>query len=147
MKRVAVAAGSLVGLAAVGAIGFAVFQHYDHAGFVQDAGRACGSLDTAVPSAPPPAALTLPGTQKLLRVLSQGSTTLVVASAPGARTDIVAVRDSTVQALEREGYRSTGSDAEPGYEAEARLSGKGSATVKVRPLCTGRLEVRYTLLG
>jgi len=33
----------------------------------------------------------------------------------------------------------------PGYEAEAQLGGTADASLKVRPLCQDRLEVRLTL--
>ena len=34
-----------------------------------------------------------------------------------------------------------------GYEAEAELSGIVDGTIRVKPLCTDRLEVRYKLEG
>ncbi|MCW2600496.1 MAG: hypothetical protein JWM02_2325 [Frankiales bacterium] len=137
----------MVVLGALGFGGFRAFEFFDHRGVVKDAERACGTLDTPSGAAALPSGLTLPGNQKLLRVDTQGKTTLVVASVEGHRAGVVAARDAVVTQLATQGYARKGTDQEPGYEAEAQLGGKGDASVRVRPLCTGRLEVRYTLRG
>ena len=138
---------ALVVAAGLGFGGFAVFEHFDRAGIVKDAQRSCGNLDTPTGSPALPTGFALPSGQKLLKVESQGKTTLVVASVDGARSGVVKARDAVVADLLAAGYTKTGTDQEPGYEAEAQLGGKGDASVKVRPLCSGRLEVRYTLRG
>ena len=138
---------ALVVLAGLGAGGWAVFEHFDRQGVVKDSERACGTLDTPSASGAFPTGLTLPADAKLLRIQTQGKTTLVVASVAGTRDDVVTVRDTVVAALATQGFTKTGTDQEPGYEAEAQLSGKADASLRVRPLCTGRLELRFTLRG
>ena len=138
---------AVVVLAGVGSGGFAVFEHFDRQELVAAAERSCGSVDAPKAGATLPSGFALPSGQTLLRVETQGKTTLVVASAVGQRGDIVKVRDGIVTAMVADGYTKAGADAEPGYEADAQLSGKGEGSIKVRPLCTDRLEVRYTLRG
>jgi hypothetical protein len=60
---------------------------------------------------------------------------------------VVHVRDAVLASLASQGYTRTGTDQEPGIEAEGQFGGKGEGTLKVKPLCTGRLSVRYTLRG
>jgi hypothetical protein len=51
-----------------------------------------------------------------------------------------------VAELEKAGYKKSGSDQEPTFEADATVSKDGADdTVNVRPLCSGRLVVRYTI--
>ncbi|MGB8650319.1 MAG: hypothetical protein WCD35_06620 [Mycobacteriales bacterium] len=138
---------ALLAVAALGLGGWAVFEHFDRAGIVKDSKRACGALDTPSGSSALPTGFTLPSGQKLLRVETQGKTSLVVASAEGQRGDIVKVRDAVLAELASQGYTKKGTDQEPGYEAEAELGGKTEGTLKVKPLCTDRLEVRYKLQG
>lgn len=137
----------VVVLAVLAVAGFAVFEHFDRAGIKKDAGRGCGSLDTPASGTTPPAGFVLPSGQKLLRVQKQGSTTLVVASAEGTRDDIVLVRDGVVSALKGQGFTVRKTDQEPGFEAEAQLAGISTGSLRVKPLCTDRLEIRYTLEG
>lgn len=148
MKRrwVIVVVGLLV-VVAVGGVGFAVFEHFDRAALAKDAGRACGGLDTPTGGLTLPAGLTLPVGQRLLRVQTQGRTTVATASTAGNPGDIVRVRDRVLAALEKQGYRVTRTDQEPGYEAEAQLAGTAGGSLRVRPLCSGRLEIRYRIEG
>ena len=81
----------------------------------------------------------------MLNVATQGATTVVFASEPGGRDDIVAVRDKVLADLAKAGYRVVGTDQEPGYEAEAELAGTHPGSLKVSPLCEGLLEVRYKI--
>jgi hypothetical protein len=94
-----------------------------------------------------PSTLTLPTKEKLLSVTTQGKTTLVIASVPGTRAEVVKIRDAVVNELATQGFTKKGSDQEPGYEAEAQLTGKADASLRVRPLCSGRIELRYTVRG
>jgi hypothetical protein len=132
----------VVGLAAGG---WAVFEHYDRAGLVKNGERACGTLDTPKPGVALPPGITLPDGLKLLDVVTQGKTVLVVTSREGVRKDVVKVRDEVVQQLAAVGFTKKSQDQEPGYEAEAQLGGRADASLKVRPLCADRLEVRLTL--
>lgn len=142
--RVALA---LVVLAVLAVVGFRVFEHFDQAGIKKDATRACGDLDTPTGGATVPARLTLPAGQKLLRVQTQGKTTVVFTSAAGGRDDILSVRESVLTALKSQGYTVKGTDQEPGIEAEAELEGTAAGTLRVKPLCTDRLEIRYKIEG
>jgi hypothetical protein len=137
----------IAAVAAVAVVGFLVVEKADRAGIKKDAGRGCGGLDTATPGATLPPALDLPSGQKLLRVQEQGRTTVAVASAEGTRDDIVLVRDGIASALRGQGFTIPKTDQEPGFEAEAQLGGKATGSLRVKPLCTGRLEIRYTLAG
>ena len=125
--------------------GWKVFEHFDHAGVIKDSERSCGTLDTPDPTAALPPGITVPPGLKLLRVVTQGKTILVVTSRDGVRKDVVTVRDEIVQELAALGFTKKGQDQEPGYEAEAQLSGTANASLRVRPLCTNRLEVRLTI--
>lgn len=108
----------------------------------------CEQLDRpAVDTLPVPAYLKLPNDQKLLRVQTQGRTTVVFSSTTGGRADLVDVRDQVLTALEPQGFSVVGTDQEPGFEAEAQIAGPSDGTVRVVPLCAGRIQVRYKLEG
>jgi hypothetical protein len=137
---------ALVAVVALAIGGWRVFEHYERAGKIKDANKACAGLDTVTPGAVLPAGFELPSGQTLLRVDKQGKTSIVYASTAGGRDDLVAIRDRTVEALKAEGYRVTGTDQEPTYEADAAISkGDIDDSVNVRPLCTGKVVIRYTL--
>jgi len=108
----------------------------------------CEQLDRpAAEAKPPPAYLTLPADQKLLRVQTQGRTTVVFASTAGGRADLVDVRDRVLAMLKTQQFSVAGTDQEPGFEAEAQIAGPSEGTVRVTPLCVGRVVVRYKLEG
>jgi hypothetical protein len=145
MSRVVKILLALVVLAGLGLGGWAVFEHFDRAGVIKDSKRTCGTLDTPDATATLPPGVTLPDGLTLLRVVTQGKTVLVISSTAGKRADVVAVRDDLVSKLAAAGFTKKSTDQEPGYEAEADLRGTADAHLKVRPLCTGRLEVRLTI--
>jgi hypothetical protein len=147
MNRLVKVLLALVVAAGLGVGGWQVFEHFDRAGVVKDSKRACGTLDTPEAGATTPAGLVLPEGLKLLRVQTQGKTTLVVTSTEGKRSDVVQVRDRLIRELAGQGWTKKGADQEPGLEAEAQFGGAVDASVRVRPLCTGRLEVRLTIRG
>jgi hypothetical protein len=136
---------ALVVVAGLAAGGWAVFEHFDRAGVVKDSERACGTLDTPDGSATLPPGIALPEGLKLLRVVTQGKTLLVVSSQAGSRHDVVKVRDQIVTELKAAGFTKKSEDQEPGFEAEAQLGGTADASLRVRPLCQDRLEIRLTL--
>ena len=138
---------ALVVVAALAAGGWMVFEHFERQGVAKKGERACGTLDTPKAGVSLPAGIALPEGLKLLDVITQGKTVVVVASREGTRQEVVEVRDDLVQQLSAVGFTKTGTDQEPGYEAEAQLGGRVDASLKVRPLCTDRLEVRLTLRG
>lgn len=137
---------ALVGVVALGLGGWYVFERVARAGKVKDAGKPCTNLDVVTPGAVVPTGFSLPAGQKLLRVEKQGKTSIVYASLDGTRTDLVDIRDRTVEALKANGYKLTGTDQEPTYEADAAISkGNIDDSLNVRPLCSGKVVVRYTL--
>ena len=140
-------AAAVVVLALLGGLGFWLFERNERAGIASKATEPCGTLDTPEGNPTLPAGLTLPGGQKLLRVQKQGKTSVAFASIPGGRDDIVEARDAVLGALKNQGFTVKGTDQEPGYEAEAELAGTADGTLRVKPLCEGRLEVRYKIEG
>jgi hypothetical protein len=139
-----VVAGIVVVAALVG-LGFYLFERHERSGIAAKAEEPCGTLDTPAAGATLPAGLALPADQKLLRVQTQGKTTVAFTSTAGGRDDIVATRDRVLDLLKTRGFTVKGTDQEPGYEAEAELSGVVEGTIRVKPLCTGRLEIRYKI--
>lgn len=142
----------LVGAVAVavlvaGGAGFAVFERHEREGLATTSEQACAGRDKPAPGSPSSLPLGLPLTEgeTVLEVATQGKTTVAFASEPGGRDDIVAVRDKVLVDLARAGYTVVGVDQEPGYEAEAELTGTHPGSVKVSPLCEGLLEVRYKI--
>ena len=107
----------------------------------------CGGKDTPVGGGTVPPALALPADAKLLRVASQGRTVVVFTSTAGSREDLVAIRDRVLDHLKARGSTVVGTDQEPGAEAEAEVGGTFDGTLRVTPLCAGRVEVRYKVEG
>ena len=122
-KPAVVALVVVLALIALGGIGFAVFEHHERGGLVAKSERPCDGREKPVAGGPASLPLGLPATAgvTLLNVATQGSTTVAF------------------------GYTVEGTDQEPGYEAEAELAGTHEGTLKVSPLCTGLLEVRYKI--
>lgn len=135
---------ALVTAVALGGAGFAVFERFERAGIAEAASDTCEGRITSTASALP-FDLPLSVGEQVLRVDTQGVTTVAFASLPGGRDDIVARRDAVLRDLQAAGYRVTETDQEPGYEAEAQLAGPHVGTLRVKPLCTGLLEVRYKI--
>lgn len=147
MRRPVIALVVVVAVGALGAGGWALKEHHERSGIVKRSERACGTLDQPDAGAPAQLPLGLPTTagESVLRVTTQGKTTIAFAKIAGGRSDIVAVRDRVLADLRGAHYTVTGTDQEPSYEAEARLGGTHTGTLKVSPLCTGLLEVRYSI--
>lgn len=135
---------AVVSAVMLGGAGFVVFEKFERAGIAEAATVDCEGRTTSTASALP---LDLPLSEgaQVLRVDTQGATTVAFASLPGGRDDIVARRDAVLRDLQAAGYRVTGSDQEPGFEAEAQIAGPHEGTVRIKPLCTGLLEVRYKI--
>jgi hypothetical protein len=145
-KRILIAVIAVAVIVGIVLGGWAIFEHFDRAGKIKDAGKPCGGLDVVTGTPTVPSGFTLPDGQRLLQVQSQGKTQILYASTDGGRNDIVHVRDEVTQALTADGYKVTHTDQEPTYEAEATVSKNGTDdTVQVQPLCSGRLRVRYIL--
>jgi hypothetical protein len=147
MKRNAIRAiAAVIVLVVVIAGGWAVFEHFDRAGKIKDAKKSCTGLDVVAPGATVPTGFTLPDGQKLLKVQKQGKTSVVYASVDGTRNDLVHIRDSVLTALKAQGYKVTHTDQEPTYEADGAVSkGDLDDSINVRPLCSGKAVIRYTL--
>jgi hypothetical protein len=104
---------------------------------------ACGPLPSADPSAELPGDLPALADQVLYRTSTQGKTVIVFGVVP--QGDFVAVRDDLVTSLTAAGWTIDGTDQES-VEAEAQFSKDTpttTGTVKVEPLCTGHVTVRY----
>lgn len=146
MKKIWIALAALVAVVAVALGGWALFEHFERADKIKDAKKSCADLDVVTPGATLPEGFTLPDGQKLLRVQTQGKTRVVFASIDGTRDDLVDIRDRTVDALKADGYKVTHTDQEPTFEADAAVSkGDLDDSINVRPLCSGKAVVRYTL--
>ncbi len=136
---------ALVLVAVLGGGGFYLFEKNERAGLAGAAGEACG--DDVAPSTSTTLPLGLPLTDgaAILRTATQGATTVAFTSIPGDRSTIVEVRDAVLADLKTAGYTVDGTDQEPTYEAEAQISGPHEGSIRVKPLCTGLLEVRYRI--
>ena len=136
-------------LAALGGVGFAVFERFERGELAARSGEPCNGRDQPAGGAPAALPLGLPLTEgeRVLSVATQGVITVAFAGLPGDRDDIVSTRDRVLADLTSAGYRVVGTDQEPGYEAEAQLDGPHEGTLKVSPLCEGLLEVRYRIDG
>lgn len=144
MRTPAKLAVAAVGVLALGAAGFTGFEVLERSELAGKATQDCSIEDRSTATALP-LGLPLTDGEEILDITSQGRTVVAFASEPGGRDDIVAVRDRVLVDLKGAGYTVVGTDQEPGYEAEAEISGPHEGTVKVSPLCTGLLEVRYKL--
>jgi hypothetical protein len=78
-------------------------------------------------------------------VASQGQTRAVRGVLRGEATDLVRVRDTAARQITSAGYTKTGSDEEPGFEAEAEFEGPREVNINVKPLCRGYLVLTYTV--
>jgi hypothetical protein len=146
MKRLIGLLVGVVVLAIVAFVGWRVFEHFDQQDKIKNANKSCASLDAPVGSPTVPNGFPLPAGQKLLNVQTTGKTSVVFASLPGTRSDLVSIRDRVAQELASSGYKVTGSDQEPTFEADATITKNGvDDTINVRPLCSGRVVIRYTI--
>jgi hypothetical protein len=146
MKRLIQLLVGVVVLAVVAFVGWRVFEHFDQQDKIKNANKSCATFDVVQGNPTPPTGFTLPSGQKLLNVQTTGKTSVIFASLPGTRDDLVSIRDSVEQQLVASGYKVTGGDQEPTFEADGTISKNGvDDTINVRPLCSGRVVVRYTV--
>jgi len=146
MKALVRVLAAIAVLALLALVGWRVFEHFDQQDKIKNANKSCASLDEPVGTPTLPAGFTLPSGQKLLNVQTIGKTSVVFASLPGTRADLVAIRDRVERELAGSGYTVTGGDQEPTFEADGVISKNGvDDTINVRPLCSGRAVVRYTI--
>jgi hypothetical protein len=78
-------------------------------------------------------------------VVTQGHTRAVQGVLRGEAADLVRVRDTAASQIVAAGYTRTGSDEEPGFEAEAEFEGPHEVSIKIKPLCRGYLALTYTV--
>jgi hypothetical protein len=107
----------------------------------------CGEAATPHPSVArqlPAGFLTVAG-WTATEAVTQGKTQAIRGVVVGNAENIVAVRDAAVAAIASAGYTKTGSDQEPGAEADADFSGPYQGNINVRALCRGYLVVTYTI--
>jgi hypothetical protein len=146
MKRVIGLLVGLVVIAVLAFVGWRIFEHFDQQDKIKNANKSCASLDAPSGTTTLPNGFTLPSGQKLLNVQTTGKTSVIFASLPGTRADLVKIRDQVEQELVTAGYTVTGGDQEPTFEADGTVSKNGvDDTINVRPLCSGRVVVRYTI--
>ena len=147
MNRLLIVPVALVAAAGLGFGGFLVFEHFEQGDLVKAAEQSCAPLDAPAMGTPTTLPLGLPRTagSTVLMVGAQGKTTIATAVLAGHRTDIVTVRDQVLSDLKSAGYTVTGTDAEPGFEAEAEVDGAHHGTVRVKPLCSGKLSITYKI--
>ncbi|MCU1591452.1 MAG: hypothetical protein JWP11_2708 [Frankiales bacterium] len=146
MKRLTSLLVGVVVLALVAFVGWRVFEHFDQQDKIKNANKSCDTFDVVKGTPTLPSGFTLPSGQKLLNVQTTGKTSVIFASLPGSRDDLVSIRDSVEHALVANGYKVTGGDQEPTFEADGTVSKNGvDDTINVRPLCSGRAVVRYTV--
>lgn len=111
----------------------------------QAAGKTCPAEISRTAAQPLPGDVTAPAGAKVYRSAAQGKTKIWFAAVPGDADELVKVRDNILKAMESAGYTIKDRDAEEGAEAEAEFEGPHEGTLRVKPLCTGNLEVRYKL--
>jgi len=115
----------------------------DGTGTAKPRATPCGALPTADPAATLPSGFPAPQ-QVLFDPATQGKASIVFGLVDDG--DFVKVRDDEVDRLKAAGYTIDGTDQES-VEAEASFSGPHRGTIKVEPLCEGRVTVRYKILG
>jgi hypothetical protein len=108
---------------------------------------ACGAKTTARPQlgAQLPAGFATVAGWTPSELVSQGKTRAVRGFLRGDADDIAAVRDAAVARIVAAGYLKTGSDQEPGFEADADFTGPHQGNINVRSLCQGFLLLTYTI--
>lgn len=107
------------------------------------AGTSCDGKLTRDPSLALPANLPTELSLLLTSTQNAGATRIYFGALP--ETDIVGARDDLSAKLVAKGYKIVGKDQEPGTEAEAQFAGPHDGTLRTRFLCTGYLEVRYSI--
>lgn len=107
------------------------------------AGTSCDGKLNRDPSLALPANLPTEATLLLTSMQTAGATKIYTGALP--ETDIVGARDDLSAKLVAKGYRIVSKDQEPGTEADAGFAGPHDGTLRTRFLCTGYLEVRYSI--
>lgn len=114
------------------------------AGSIADVAKCNSSYDSTAATPLPANFPTIDGTHPY-QYLTQGVTRIWFTTAPGTSSKLVSIRDSILAKLRTDGYHETEEDQEPGAEADLGFSGPHKGTAQVRPLCSGRIRVRYVL--
>ena len=76
--------------------------------------------------------------------VTQGKTVAVAGFVSGAPAAITVVRDEAFAKIITAGYKKTGSDEEPGFEADGDFAGPVAGNINVKTLCQSNLVVTYT---
>lgn len=103
----------------------------------------CGSSLDAKSARPLPRGLPVLPHTRAYEYIVDGSTQFWFATVPGSSNTIVDVRDGIKKALAVTGHVEIAQDQELGAEADYYFAGRYIGSVQVRPLCDGRLRVRY----
>ncbi len=79
--------------------------------------------------------------------VTQGKTTAIHGAVKGTPTQISTLRDTVFTQIRAAGYTVTGSDQEPGFEADGDFKGPNPGNINVKLLCKDYLLVTYTFGG
>jgi hypothetical protein len=112
------------------------------AGSVADVAK-CSSSLSAKSARPLPHGLPVPRRTHAYQYVVQGRTQFWFTTVPGSSSTLVDTRDRIKQGLTRAGFVKTAQDQELGAEADYYFAGPYLGSAQVRPLCHGRLRVRY----
>ena len=79
--------------------------------------------------------------------VTQGKTTAIHGVVKATPAQISTLRDTVFTQIKNAGYKVTGSDQEPGFEADGDFSGPNPGNINVKLLCQDYLLVTYTFGG
>jgi hypothetical protein len=112
------------------------------AGSIDDVAKCASSLD-APSSKPLPNGLPVPVRTHAYQYIVDGPTEFWFTTVPGSSNTIVDLRNEIKGELVKAGYVQIAQDQELGAEADFYFAGQYVGSVQVRPLCEGRIRVRY----
>ena len=79
--------------------------------------------------------------------VTQGTTTAIHGAVKATPAQITTLRDTVFTQIKGAGYKVTGSDQEPGFEADGDFTGPHPGNINVKLLCQDYLLVTYTFGG
>jgi hypothetical protein len=103
----------------------------------------CGSSLDAKSAQPLPTAFPVPPDTHAYQYVIDGPTQFWFTTVPGSSNTIVRTRDGIKKTLTGAGYVDIAQDQELGTEADFYFSGRYLGSIQVRPLCKGRIRIRY----
>jgi hypothetical protein len=103
----------------------------------------CGSSLGAKSAQPLPKEFPVPPQTHAYQHVVDGPTQFWFTTVPGSSNTIVSTRNGIKKTLTGAGYVDIAQDQELGTEADFYFSGRYLGSIQVRPLCHGRIRVRY----